>query len=135
MLAEGVATGKPVYIYPLPERDPGLRLRISQAITKKAYSRPRKEKGTVRPQQGSEYICARLIQRGVIRPPRDLRQLHQGLVEHGTAFPWGAPLTTETRTPLREIDLVAERVKALFGATDAPEPGDRSEHPRLARTG
>ena len=102
MLAEAVATGKPVYIYPLPERAPGLRLRLSQAVTERAYSRPRKEKGTVRPQQKSEYICARLIQHGVIRPPRDLRQLHRGLIESGAAFPWGAPLTVETRPPLRE---------------------------------
>jgi mitochondrial fission protein ELM1 len=135
MLAEAVATRKPVYIYPLPERAPGLRLRVSQAITERAYSRPRKEKGTVRPQQKSEYICARLIQHGVIRPPRDLRQLHQGLIECGAALPFGAPLTTQPRPPLREIDQVVERVKALFGAPGAPEPGDRSEDPRLARTG
>jgi hypothetical protein len=135
MLAEAVATGKPVYIYALPERPPGLRLRISNAVTERAYSRPRKEKGTVRPQQRSEYVCARLIERGVVRPPRDLRQLHRGLIERGVAFPFGAPLSAEPRQALREIDAVAERVKALFGATDVPAPRDHSEHPRLARTG
>jgi mitochondrial fission protein ELM1 len=135
MLAEAVATGNRVYIYSLPERAPGLRRRLYQAVTERAYSRPRKEKGTVRPQQGSEYVCARLIERGIVRPPRDLRDLHRRLIEHGAALPFGAPLNAEPCEPLREIDHVSERVKALFGATKVPEPRDRSEPPRLARTG
>lgn len=136
MLAEAIATGKPVYIYPLPERPPALRIRIAGAVTDRAYSRPRKDKGTVRPQQRSEYVCARLIERGIVRPPRDLGRMHQALIERGFALPFGAPLSTERRPPLREIDEVVERVRGLFGAPpQTPEPEKHSEQPRLARTG
>jgi hypothetical protein len=140
MLAEAVATGKPVYIYPLPERPPKLRLRFARAVTARAHSRPRKDdKGTVRPQQGGEYLCARLIERGLVRPPRDLNLLHAGLVERGAAFFFGAPLTTEPRPPLDEIDAVAERVRALFGNAFGGESeaaqDSKGGHDEMGRTG
>jgi mitochondrial fission protein ELM1 len=83
MLSEAAETGKPVFIYPLPEKPLGPRGRLSDWVVSRANSRPRKSKGTVRPQQGVEYICARLIQRGLIRPRRDLKFLHELMIERG----------------------------------------------------
>ena len=120
MLAEAAACGKPLYIYPLEEKPLGARQRIVEWIVSRANSRPRKAKGTVRPQQGVEYLCARLIQHGLVRPRRDLGQLHDLLVQHGYARTWGEPLTTEAQVPLDEVATVAQRVRALMGEPTLP---------------
>jgi len=123
MLSEAVQTGKPVYIYPLPQKPTSLRAQLSNWAVARANSKPRKAKGTVRPQQGIEYLCARLIQRGVIRPRRDLSLLHELLISRGLAHRWGTPMTVESRPPLHEAEMIAERVRELVGyVADAPEP-------------
>jgi mitochondrial fission protein ELM1 len=134
MLAEAVATGKPVYIYPLPEGSPSLRLRLSDWVTRRAYARPLKKKGTVRPQQGVEYLCARLIQRGLIRPPRDVSALHGALIHRGWARPFGAPLETGRRVSGSEVDDVAARVRALFGYAGASPAATEEGQVRRAAT-
>ena len=115
MLGEAVATGKPVYIFPLPERPKSPRLRWSEWVTSRAYARPLKKKGTVRPQQGVEYVSARLIERGLVRPPRDLGALHAALIHRGWARPFGAGLETARRSGPGEVEEVASRIRALFG--------------------
>ena len=122
LLARAVATGKPVYLYPLPRRrlDPGPRL--AQWVEARAHAKPLNRRGTIRPQQGFEYLCARLIERGVVSPPRDMDALHRNLIQRGVALPFGAPLETGRRTPFREADEVARRIRLLLGcpATAAP---------------
>jgi mitochondrial fission protein ELM1 len=123
MLSEAAETGKPVYIYPLPEKLPGVRSRLSNWVVDRAYSRPRKSKGTVRPQQGIEYVCARAVQRGFIRPRRDLKLLHEVMIERGLAHRWGEPLTLQRHIPMNEVEQIAQRVRDLLGyASSAPEP-------------
>lgn len=116
MLSEACRVGAPVYIYPIPERPVGLRQRAREWVTQRAYARPRKKrKGTVRPQQGIERWCAQLIAHGWIRPPRDLRELHRALIASGAAHWFGAPLTLEGHPGVHEIDVIAARVRAMFG--------------------
>jgi mitochondrial fission protein ELM1 len=119
MLAEAAAAAKPLFIYPLPERPLGFR-RIAEWIAARAESRPRKAKGTVRPQQGLEYLCARLIAAGVVRPPRHLDRLHDGLVGAGAARYFGVPLDAAACRPLRDVEAVARRVRLLLGFAEAP---------------
>jgi len=125
MLAEAAASGKPVYIYPLPARPRGPATYFRQWVTDVASSRPLNSKGTVRPQQGCEYLCARLIQVGLVRPPVKIEELHRSLFRLGIAFPFGSPLGAVPRQPLCEMESVAERVAALLGctwpATPAPQ--------------
>lgn len=124
MLSEAAETGKPVYIYPLPEKAVGPRGRLSDWVVSRANSKPRKSKGTVRPQQGVEYLCARLVQRGLIRPRRDLNLLHDIMIERGLAHRWGEPLTTSGQPALREAELIAQRIRELLGySAPTPEPG------------
>lgn len=118
MLAEAAATTVPLYIYPLPERRPGFRVRLREWVARKAYSRPRKKKGTVRPQQGMEYYCARLIERGIVQATRDVAHLHENLIRRGVAHRFGGPLRTGRRAPFHEVDAVACRVRALLGFPD-----------------
>lgn len=115
MLAEAVATGKPVYIYGLPQRQPNLRARFRSWVFARAQ-RPRlNQRGTIRPQQGLEYLCARLIERGMVLPPNDLNALHQTLVQRHMAHFFGTPLDTNQRPVLQEIDDVVCRVRQMIG--------------------
>jgi mitochondrial fission protein ELM1 len=116
MLAEATALGRPVYVYPLPERRSFRVLRaLREAVVGRAVALPANQRGTVRPQQGLEYWCARAIERGVVRPTRDLERLHESLYRRGVAKPFGEPYAAATGEPLHEIELVASRVRALVG--------------------
>jgi mitochondrial fission protein ELM1 len=124
MLAEAAAVGRPLYIYPLPEKSPRLRTRVREWVRRTGVSMPRKAKGTVRPQQGLEYYCARLIERGFVRTERDVTCLHDRLVQLGVARRFGAPLDRDGidgGKVLDEIESVAHRIRALLGVC-APEP-------------
>jgi hypothetical protein len=117
MLAEAAATDKPVYIYPVPERPENLLNLTSQLkewIVARAQQPQRNKRGTIRPQRGLAYQCARLIERGIIQPRRDLNLLHQTLVEGGFAHFFGEPLTTDPRPALQEFDGVAQHVRTLL---------------------
>jgi len=119
MLAESSATDKPLYIYPLPHRK-GRWWRLSQWIADRAQDRPINKRGTVRPQQGLEYFCGRLIERGIILPPRNLTKLHQSLIDRGVAHMFGDPLELAARLPFRETEEIAAQVKALLGFSSLP---------------
>jgi len=119
MLAEAAATGKPVYIYPLPKRQLNLWTRLKEWIVARAQIQRLNARGTVRPQQGLEYLCARLIERGIILPQQDLNVLHQMLIRRGSARFFGEPLETEEHPALWEADEVARKVQALLGFTNS----------------
>jgi len=116
MLAEATALGRPVYVYPLPER-PSFRLlrSLRKPVVARAQALPSNRRGTPRPQQGLEYFCARLIERGFVRPTRDLALLHQELYRRGVAKPFGAPFATTVGAASNDIAVVAARVRALMG--------------------
>ncbi len=115
MLAEAAATGKPVYIYPLPKRQLGRWVQLKEWIVWRAQQRRLGPRGTVQPQRGVEYICARLVERGIVLPQQDLHILHETLVRRGSARFFGEPLDTAQRPVLREVDEVARRVRMLMG--------------------
>ena len=116
MLAEATALGRPIYVYPLPER-PSFRLlrALREPVVARAQAMPSNRRGTPRPQQRLEYFCARLIERGFVRPTRDLDRLHQELYRRGVAKPFGAPLATTAGAPSNDLAVVAARVRALMG--------------------
>jgi len=130
MLAEAAATGKPVYIYPLPKRQLSLWTRLKEQVVARAQIQRFNARGTVRPQQGLEYLCARLIERGIILPQPDLHVLHQTLVSQGIAHFFGEPLDTANRPVLREIDEVVRRVQALMGMSEEQGEEFRSTNDR-----
>ncbi|TDJ20488.1 MAG: hypothetical protein E2O69_03610 [Deltaproteobacteria bacterium] len=73
---------------------------LREWVIKRANSRPKNRRGTTRPQQGLEYLCARLIERGLIIPP-------------SVSLP-AAPGNT-----LDDGEEVARRVRHLLGLTPA----------------
>jgi hypothetical protein len=130
MLAEAAATGKPVYIYPLPKRQPSLWIRLKEWVVARSQRERLNAHGTVLPQQGLTYLCARLVERGIILPQQDLHVLHQTLVCRGNARFFGEPLDSTNRPVLREIDEVVRRVRALMGVSE--EQGLHSSSPLRA---
>ncbi|HYC57919.1 MAG TPA: ELM1/GtrOC1 family putative glycosyltransferase [Candidatus Binatia bacterium] len=136
MIAEACATGKPVFLYPVPKKKPGPVQSAIDWITTQAFSSPRKRKGTIRPQQGREYFCARLIERGLIHPTRDMAALYRALVEGGYARMFAVPLDLTPPARLMETQAVADRVRAMLGVAPqnaAPAPQQDLGEARAAR--
>lgn len=92
MLADAASCEQPFMIWPTRARRPGLWQRFSAAVTAHA-TRPRiNRRGSIRPQQGSTYLCARALEREWILPPRRIEGLHDLLYARGLAAPFGDPL-------------------------------------------
>jgi hypothetical protein len=60
-------------------------LALRNWIARRANMRPSNRRGTPRPQMGLEYLCARLIERGWVRSPRDAPVAHAAPVEFAPA--------------------------------------------------
>ncbi|MGE0683313.1 MAG: hypothetical protein AB7P69_20740, partial [Candidatus Binatia bacterium] len=74
----------------------------------------------------SEKIGRSLIASGLIRPRRDLHELHQALVRCGVARFFGEPFPFNQAPPLREIAEVARKVKVLLGYETQSQASDGS---------
>jgi mitochondrial fission protein ELM1 len=117
MLAEAVALGRTVYIYPLPVRGSFRWLSaVREWVVAKATSRPLGERQTVRPQRGLELFCARLVERGWVRPTRDLELLHDDLERRGLARRMGESAASFEPAPAQpDLEAAVERVRELLG--------------------
>jgi mitochondrial fission protein ELM1 len=123
MLAEAATVGKPVYIYPLPERPPQRKAKawVKDWVVAHAYIRPTSIAGRQLLAwwpQGLSSLCIFLIASGLVRPRRDLNELHEALIRLGIAQRFGEPLVLESRPTLQEADDVARRVRRLLGFMD-----------------
>jgi mitochondrial fission protein ELM1 len=115
MLAEAAATGKPVYIYPLPKQQLDLWTQLKEWIVARSEKQRLGHRGTIQPQTGVQYLCARLVERGIILPQPDLHSLHQTLVGSGIAQFFGSSQSPTSSAELREVDDIARRVRMLMG--------------------
>jgi len=116
MLAEACSTSKPVSIHALPPigRDTRRR-RIGEALVAQAMRcRPSDSDGPQRLPWTLAGACAWSIASGWILPPRDLDGLRENLIASGRAHSLGEKPDAMEVEPLREVEQVAERVRALF---------------------
>ncbi len=114
--ADAAALGKPVYVYPVEQQSAGLTGFIREFVLVRSQSRPLNKRGTVRPQQGMEYLCARLIEKGIVSPPHDLVSLEQSLIRLGIIHPFGAAFTdSNPRAGLRVTEEAADRIRRMLG--------------------
>ncbi len=113
--AEACATGRPVTIHAPPSAPPGARESVRRLVARLARAPRANDRGTIRPQQGLEHWCSRLIAEGRVLPPRDPARLHQELERRGAACRAGAPPPPGGFQPLREIDRLAGRLRGLLG--------------------
>jgi hypothetical protein len=123
-LAEISATGRPVFLSPQLRASTGLLSRwrdgLVRAIVNRAQARPDNDRGTTRPQEGLELICAKLIAGGWIHPRRDVGALRGRLVRSGRARLLRAPIRAGdlegfTEPPAPEVLQVAARLREMLG--------------------
>jgi uncharacterized protein len=97
MLADAAGRDQSFLIWPLPEKSGSLWRRFSARVAERAV-RPRfNRRGSIRPQQGLTYLCARALERNWVLPPRRLDQLHDALGKAGLAARFGQTLPTPFR--------------------------------------
>jgi mitochondrial fission protein ELM1 len=120
MLAEVAAVGKPMFIYPIPQKPPTVKTRLKEWMLAKALAHaPGAEPFAGRPRIGIGALCATLIHRGIVMPPRRIEVLHQALIDRGIARYFGQALPQTPMAPLQETADVARRVKDLLGPSHA----------------
>lgn len=126
MLAEAAATTKPLYIYPLPVLAAGTRRRRLRAVVG-AYAKA--EAAATTPLL---HRLARIVHiLGVVRPPRELDELHRRLIDGGFARPYGAVLDVKPRAPLDEVPAVAAEVRRIM---KQQKPANRGRERTRAET-
>ena len=103
MLAEAVASGKPLTILPLAERRPGWKQRIRDRVARAALGSG--------PLAG---LCAKAMREGWVAPRRDLSALHAVIESHGWGKVFDGRLDATAPAPRDEDRLVRERILALF---------------------
>ncbi len=81
---DALASPKPVYLVPWLAHA-GAWKRFSAWVAERAFRPSYNKRGSIRPQQGITYLCARLVERGWILPPRDLSDWQGELVDRGLA--------------------------------------------------
>ncbi len=133
-LAEISVTGRPVFLSPQLSPRAGLLTRwrdgLVRAIVNRAQARPENDRGTTRPQQGLELICAKLISGGWIRPRRDVEALRGRLVRSGRARLLRAPIRAGDlegfAEPLEsEVAQIAARLREMLGVGAEGETRER----------
>ena len=131
-LSEIGATGRPVFLSPQLRSTPSLGLRVrdrvTAAILSRAEARRANDRGTTRPQEGLELLCARWVAGGWVRARRDVEALRGRLVRNGHARLLRAPIRAgdlEGFAPPApsEVDAVAARVRQMLGVGADEETG------------
>jgi len=123
MLADAASRGRGFLVWPLARRSDSPWTRLSRAIADKA-TRPRfNRRGSVRPQQGLTYLCARCVERNWVLPPRDTDALLKALYDQGLAAPFGQPAPSSFR-PSNECEQLVERARGIVEIRSKAEDDD-----------
>jgi len=124
VLQDALASARPVYLVPDPAR-PGALQRLAARIAARAFRPSYNQRGSVRPQQGLTYLCARLVERGWVVPPTGLTDWQRTLVDRGLGAWIGSDAIPAARQP-DELESVCDRVLALIepGRAGADRRGD-----------
>jgi len=124
MLADAASRNRGFLVWPLPRKPAGLWARLSQTVADKA-TRPRfNRRGSIRPQQGLTYLCARWVERNWVLPPRDTEALLQTLYRRGLAAPFGQTAPASFRPDKEREQLIAQarELLAIRGRDDRSDP-------------
>ena len=113
MLVEACATGKPVWIYPLPVRFSFRLLQFAREWVVR-HSLPQRARGL--PVPGLEALCEGALERGYVRPSRNLDRMHFDLCERGLARPFGRPWDIRERAGGAEAQRAAPDERARVAA-------------------
>jgi hypothetical protein len=123
MLADAASQGQGFLIWPLARRADGPWTRLSRAIADKA-TRPRfNRRGSIRPQQGLTYLCARAVERNWVLPPRDTEGLLKDLYKQGLAAPFGQPAPSSFR-PSQECEALVRQARGILTIRSKADAAD-----------
>jgi mitochondrial fission protein ELM1 len=113
MLSEACATGKPVFVFPLPER---LDRKMRNARQLRALAaRCRKGIGAGRDRDGwLARAYDSLVDLGLIKSTRDMAQFHLNLIDGGLAARLGEAFVAKAERSDDDLARAAARVRALF---------------------
>jgi len=112
VLQDALASPKPVYLVPWLGRSGAWR-RFSAKVAERAFRPSYNKRGSIRPQQGITYICARLVERGWILPPSGLSDWQSELVDRGLAEWIGSSATPSGRHKHEASDVVRQILQRL----------------------
>ncbi len=101
-----------------------MRPALAAAVPARARARPANDRGTTRPQEGLEWLAARLVASGFVRPRRPADALCASLLASGhvrvlSAALSGADLDGFPPPPPSELERVVARVRELLGTSPA----------------
>ena len=102
MLSEACATGKPVYIFKLPER---LDLRLS-------FVRFIRGSGLQKNLRSAVYD--KLVEVGLLTSTREMAAFHEMLIKRGWAAELGAPEPRGTSSEANPLKAAADRIRSLY---------------------
>lgn len=126
-LSEALASPPPVYLWPEETGHhsftgwiTSLGKKTSARIAKRAMKPDYNNRGSVRPQQGLTYFCARLVERGWIVPPTSLIHWQQAIVEQGLAS-WPDNQATPSKRYQPETEAICDRICELLDLKPRPE--------------
>jgi hypothetical protein len=123
MLADAASCGRGFLVWPLARRADGPWTRLSRTIADKA-TRPRfNRRGSIRPQQGLTYLCARWVERNWVLPPRDTEGLIRTLYEKGLAAPFGQSAPATFR-PAVECEQLVRQARGILAVRSQAEAAD-----------
>jgi hypothetical protein len=117
MLADAAQGGRAFWVLEPGPMKHTLWQRLSAWVAARA-TRPRfNRRGSIRPQQGTNYVCARALAQHWVLPPRDLPALVQRLIQSGQAAPFNEASQT--------VSLAVEKPHANAPSTPMTEAIDR----------
>jgi len=108
LLEDALGAHKPLYFWPLTSAS-SLLDRWAARIAERAFRPSYNKRGSVRPQQGLTYLCARWIERGWVLPPTGPDAWQQTIVERGLAA-WIDDEATPSARHAPETAAVVERI-------------------------
>lgn len=133
IVQDALISRKPVYLW--PHRDqPTLAGRWASRIAHRAFKPSYNKRGSIRPQQGLTYICARLIERGWVVPPAGLETWQNLLVSRGLA----AWIDSDAIPSVRykpEVVPVCRTVRERLELAAAANSGDASRKRSAPKSG
>ncbi|MEM7054867.1 MAG: ELM1/GtrOC1 family putative glycosyltransferase, partial [Pseudomonadota bacterium] len=125
LLGDALSSAPPVYLWPHRQQVSGARAlwqRLSARIAERALKPGHNNRGSVRPQQGLTYQCARLVERGWVVPPTGLHEWQAAMVERGLAA-WVDDHATPSKRFEPEVDYICEQIGQLL-AIDLSREGN-----------
>ena len=126
VLQDALRSPKPVYLVPWMAQS-GIWERFASRVAKRAFRPSYNKRGSIRPQQGLTYVCARLVERGWVLPPRGLADWQRLLVERGLAAWMGSSAVPSGRHAPELRDVCDHALQQLNAKPSKPAGAGRDK--------